>query len=486
MKSTYRIESNQRLRSETTWRLLAADNAPAVIGLLHAHLFEGEQRLPASILNERINRDLSMLRAEGHNFPQSAQAYLGQWLADRFLERSYEPGASEEVYELSAAAIQAIRFIDTLSQKRTVATESRLSLVIQQLTQLAAQTETDPESRVEHLMRERARLDAEIEAVRAGHVEALPEDRAIERVREIIALTDELANDFRQVRDQFSQLNHQLRERIVESEGSRGGVLEELFAGVDVITASDAGRTFKAFWRLLIDPELSMELENALERLFSREFMQKLDRKERRFLSGMTKLLLERGGNVHDTLQYFARSLKQFVQSREYLEQRRLNQLLKEAQRLALEIKDRVKPTDQIGHTLHLTSSKLRSLSQFRLHDPSRDRVEAGIPLADMAEISLATVGELVAHSEIDFRNLKECIHAILADRDQVTIAEILDEHPAEQGLGSVVGYLALGSRHGVKTQYKETVHWKGLDGVERRASIPRVYFLKGCFDESQ
>ncbi len=486
MKSTSRVATNQRLRSETAWRLLAADNAPAVIGLLHAHLFEGERRLPAPILTERIGRDLNVLRAEGHDLPQSAQAYLGQWLADGFLERSYEPGASEEVYELSAAAIQAIRFIDTLSQKRTVATESRLSLVIQQLTQLAAQTETDPESRVEHLMRERMRLDEEIEAVRAGRVEALPEDRAIERVREIIALTDELANDFRQVRDQFSQLNRQLRERIVENEGSRGGVLEDLFAGVDVITASDAGRTFKAFWRLLTDPELSMKLEDTLERLFSREFMQKLDRKERRFLSGMTKLLLERGGNVHDTLQYFARSLKQFVQSREYLEQRRLNQLLKEAQRLALEIKDRVKPTDQIGHTLHLTSSKLRSLSQFRLHDPSRDRVQAGIPLADAAEISLETVSELVAHSEIDFRKLKDCIRAILASRDQVAIAEILDEHPAEQGLGSVVGYLALGSRHGVKTLHKETVQWKGLDGVKRRARIPRIYFLKGCFDESR
>jgi hypothetical protein len=486
MKSTYRVASNQRLRSESAWRLLAADNAPAVIGLLHTHLFEGERRLPASVLTERIGRDLSLLRAEGHDLPQSAQAYLGQWLADGFLERSYEPGASEELYELSAAAIQAIRFVDTLSQKRTVATESRLSLVIQQLAQLAAQTETDPEARVEQLTRERARLDAEIEAVRAGRVEALPEDRAIERVREIIALTDELSNDFRQVRDQFHQLNRQLRERIVENEGSRGGVLEELFAGVDVIAASDAGRTFKAFWRLLTDPEQSSELEAALERLLSREFMQRLDRRERRFLSGMTRLLLERGGDVHDTLQYFARSLKQFVQSREYLEQRRLNQLLKEAQRLALEIKDRVKPTDQIGHTLYLTSCKLGSLSQFRLHDPSRDRVEAGIPLADTAEISLEAVGELVAHSEIDFRSLKECIRGVLTSRDQVSIAEILDEHPAKQGLGSVVGYLALGSRHGMKTQHKETVQWQGLDGIERRARIPRVYFLKGCFDESR
>lgn len=486
MKAAHRVASNQHLRNAAAWRLLAADNAPVVIGLLRSHLFEGERRLPSSILNERIGRDLDSLREEGWELPQSAQAYLSQWLADGYLERSYQAGASEEVYELSASAIQAIRFVESLGQKRTVATESRLSLVIQQLVQLAEQTETDPESRAEKLIRERARLDAEIDAVRTGRVEALPADRALERAREIVALADELANDFRQVRDQFHQLNRQLRERIVESEGARGGVLEELFTGVDVIAASDAGRTFKAFWRLLTDPQQSMELEEALERLLSREFARTLDRQERRFLSGMTKLLLERGGDVHDALQYFARSLKQFVQSREYMEQRRLNQLLKEAQRLAVEIKDRVKPTDEIGHTLHLTSSKLGSLSQFRLHDPSLDRVDAGIPLAEAAEISLEAVSELVAHSEIDFRSLKGHAEALLVEREQISIAEILDVHPAEQGLGSVVGYMALGSRHGVLAQRKEAVHWRGLDGVERRAHIPCVYFVRGCFDESR
>ena len=254
MKSTSRVATNQRLRSETTWRLLAAGNAPSVIGLLHAHLFENERRLPASILTERIGRDLTALRTEGHALTsQSAQTYLSQWLKDGFLERIIRTRSHEEVYELSAAAIQAIRFVDSLSQKRTVATESRLSLVIQQLTQLAAQTATDPESRIQNLIREKTRIEAEIEALQTGHVETLPDDRALERVREILALADELANDFRQVREEFNKLNRQLREKVMESDGARGNVLEELFAGVDLVADSDAGRTFKAFWRLLTD-----------------------------------------------------------------------------------------------------------------------------------------------------------------------------------------------------------------------------------------
>ncbi|OGI38572.1 MAG: hypothetical protein A2140_00605 [Candidatus Muproteobacteria bacterium RBG_16_62_13] len=480
------VANNQRLRNESVWQFLAGINAPVVVGLLQAHLFGKERRLASSILNERIARDLDVLRSEGWDLPQTSQVYLSQWLVAGYLERSYEADASEEAYELSAAAIQVIRFVEGLGERRTVATESRLSLVIQQLVQLAEQTETDPESRVEQLMRERERVDAEIASVRAGRMEILSGDRATERAREIVALADELANDFRQVREKFQHLNRQLRERIVQSDGARGGVLEELFAGVDVIAESDSGRTFKAFWRLLTDPGQSLELEEALEQLLSREFMRTLDRRERRFLSGMTKLLLERGGDVHEAMQQFARSLKQFVQSREYMEQRRLTQLLKDAQRIAVEIKDRVKATHEIGHTLHLTSAKLASLSQFRLHDPDRDRVAAGIPMAEAAEISLEAVGELVAHSEIDFRSLKTHIVDLLTACDQLSIARILEAYPAEQGLGSVVGYLALGTRHGVSARQTETVHWQGQDGVGRRARIPCIYFVKGCFDESQ
>jgi tRNA isopentenyl-2-thiomethyl-A-37 hydroxylase MiaE len=78
---------------------------------------------------------------------------------------------------------------------------------------------------------------------------------------------------------------------------------------------------------------------------------------------------------VHDVLQHFARSLKHYVQSREYLEQRRVNQLLKEAQRTALALKDEIRVTDTLAYTLQLTSSRLRSLSQWVLYDPSKQTV---------------------------------------------------------------------------------------------------------------
>ena len=68
--------------------------------------------------------------------------------------------------------------------------------------------------------------------------------------------------------------------------------------------------------------------------------------------------------------------------------------------------------------------------------------------------------------------------------RSQASVADVLRAHPAEQGLGSVLGLLALGSRHGLAGGHTETVDWIGGDQQARRASIPVIYFLKERADE--
>ncbi|PJK12241.1 hypothetical protein CO610_00020 [Lysobacteraceae bacterium NML95-0200] len=479
MKADKAIASYRRMRAQPLWRLLAATSAPVVIALLQSHLYERERSLPASIFHERIARDLQQLRAQGEDFPQTAQAYVASWLADGYLERRFPAGASEEEYELSTAAVEAIRFVSGLVQPHSAATESRLTLVIEALARLAEDTDSDKFRRIERLMAEQTRIDREIDAIQKGQMRVLPDARAIERIREIIMLADDLAGDFRRVRDEFDQLNRALRERIMDSDGNRGEVLDALFAGIDLISDSEAGRTFTAFWRLLTDPEQAATLEQALNSVMSREFVGLLEARERRFLLRLTRNLLEQGGMVHEVLQTFARSLKHFVQSREYLEQRRLNQLLKNAQRAALALKDEVRVTETLQYTLGLSSSRLRSLSQWVLHDPSLQALPGQMSEGEAPVIDLASVSELVAQSEIDFRTLKANVRALLAQRSQASIAEVLEVFPAAQGLGSVIGLLALGSRYGFKAGDSETVNWVGSDAQRRSAKIAKIFFLQ-------
>ncbi len=485
MKLNQAVATYRRLRDEPLWRLLAADSAPMVIALLQHNLMEGNQKLPASILFERLENDLEQLRSRGDVLPQTAQGYVADWLAKGWLIRRFPAGAAEEEYELSAPAAKAIHLIGGVVEPRTAVTGSRLSTVIQHLVRLIEETDTDPQSRMASLMAERKRIDRSIDELSRGHLKTLEDEQALERVREIISLSGELISDFHSVRDNFEHLNRDLRERIMDDSGSRGEVLEKLFAGIDVISQSESGRTFHAFWRLLTDPEQNAALEEAIEEIFGRAFSKRLATQERRFLMRLLQTLLDQGGAVHEVLQQFARSLKQFVQSREYLEQRRINQLISGAQQSALALKDEIKATDKLESHLQLTSSQIRSVSQWVLLDPSENTIEKGMAAGDAAQIGLDSVAALVMQSEIDFRKLADNIRACLSQHSQVCIGKVLRTFPAAQGLGSIVGYVALGSRHGqVITDRSESVSWRGEDMQHRTARIPLIYFLKEQVDE--
>lgn len=479
MKALRGAASLRNLREQPLWRLLAAIKGPVVIALLQSLFTETEKELPSSVLHERLTRDLDDLRAAGEELPQTTQAYVAEWLGQGWLTRRFPAGASEEEYELSSDALTALRFVTGLLKPRTTATESRLSVVIYQLSRLAAETNANPQARLAALFAERERIDRAIEEVEREGVKVLAPDRAVERAREVIALAQELSADFRSVRDEFERLNRGLRQSLMENEGRRGDVLEQLFAGVDLIGESDAGRTFHAFWRLLTDSEQAATLRESLDDVTGRPFARQLDSQERKFLLGLTGTLLNEGRGVHDVLQHFARSLKSFVQSREFLEHRRLHSLLKEATQAALSLKSRVRHNQSVGFELMQSSSRIRSVSQWALYDPAERVSDSSMQAAEPSELDLETVSELVRQSEIDFRTLRAHVRAILEQQSQVSIAQVLNEFPAEQGLGSVVGYVALGARHGEVTDGAEWVFWQGNDAVQRRARIPAIYFVK-------
>lgn len=484
MKVARLAAANVALREGRVWRLLAVDHGPLIAALLQSLFGDDEKVLPVSVAVERMTRDIDFLRGQGHALAQTSQAYLADWLSEGWLVRRFPAGAQEEVFELSAEALAALRWVSGLQRPRSAATESRLASVMQQVIRLAEDTDANPQTRLASLRAERERLDQEIREVERGGLKTLPDDRAVERAREVISQAQELAGDFRNVRDAFDKLNRDLRKSLMENDGSRGEVLEHLFAGVDLIAESEPGRTFNAFWRLLTDGEQSFALIEALDAITARGFARKLEPGERRFLQSLTAVLMGEGGEVHEVLQQFARSLKSFVQSREFQEQRRLHALLREAQQAALGARDLVRPNQAINFTLSLTSSRIRSVSQSTLYDPTMRVPDSTMDDAEPSELTIEAVEELVRQSEIDLRTLRDHIRTMLLEQSQVSIADVLNRHPAEQGFGSVVGYVSLGARHGEVSETSQVVSWTGKDGVERSARVPAIYFTRERMSE--
>jgi hypothetical protein len=466
-------------RRDPTWTLLGAPQSPGICACLNAlFLSSNERQLPTSAFHERLNRQLQTVRRAGAELPKPAHEYSLDWLAEGWLRRDFPPGSTEEMFELTAPAAEAVRYAQRLSRPRAAATESRLTSVVQLLQSLAEETDNNPETRLATLLAEQERVNDTIADVRAGRVVQMPTERAVEQAREVLIQAEAVLADFDRVRELFAQINLQLRKELVENDGARGNVLEKIFDGIDVIKQTEEGRAFEAFWRLLIDPAASAKFEAALASVQSRSFLTSLDASERRALSRLKNRMVDQAAGIHAVQASFASGLQTFVRSREFREQRRLMSLLKTALQAALSAAEDFRPNQKIDFYLMRTSAAVRSASQWLLHDPEDHAISGSMSEVEASDALLEDIADLVQRSEIDMRTLKNnLLEALATGFAQLSIAEMLELYPAPQGLGTVVGYVQLATRHAIPTDNRETVRWKGSDGTWRRASAPLFYF---------
>lgn len=449
------------LRDAPMWRLLASQQGPLVIGILQALLYEEERTLPGSVFLER----LAPLWAEATHeavSPEDARALAARFVREGYLVTRLPAGALEEQYELTAGALEAIRILSRALTRRSGPSESRLEMLAHAVVKLAQDADPDPARRIEQLEAEKRRIDEEIAAVKAGARTVLGKDAAQARTGDILELFAELLNDFRSVREEFDRLNLDLRERIMTSEGSRGDVLERFFAGYDEIAQSEAGLAFTGFYRLLTNESASAEMEAALERITQQPFYGELSLRERRTLAQLRSELLSRSMDTHDVMRRLAQSLRQFVESREYVEERRMGQLLREARAAAAAAREDAHQRKTFLE-LVLPNADIHSPTQYELDDPSVDVENYDVSVAPPPEIDREALAQRIRFAEINYGELRLAVVEALGlakmeGRGKVSVSEVWSHVPNHQGLGSIVGLLTLAARYGEAAEAAESV----------------------------
>lgn len=458
--------------SDPALRLMRAEQAPVLAGLLGTHLGGDERRLEAEELYERLDIDLERLRAHGLELPLGAKGYCAAWRAAGYLLRRPALDSRGETLELSPDAIAAIRFVQGRAAPRSSVTESRLSSLAAQVRQLAIDTDPDVSTRIALLEEERERIDRQIEALRSGEDWTLDPERALERVRDLLNQASEVPDDFAQVRAEFERLNAALRVQIIESDASQAAVVDEIFRGIDHISDSDAGRSFAAFSQLVLDPAMGAAFDADIHRILDRQFARDLTPNERRNLRTFLMTLKFRSSEIHDVITMFARALRRYVQSQDYQHDRVLRESLRQAQHAGVEAAKHIRPWAPIGLSLELSAVAISSIGAIDLHDPAELAATEEIITHETSEADFAELRAIARETEIDFDELTRNVNAVLAEVPSCTVGEVLSQFPATQGIGSVVGLLMLAAEQGTHEETQEELSWVGVDKVERSAMV--------------
>ena len=499
------IEHYRKLRQAPIWKLLASDNGPQAIAMLQTLLYDNERVLPASVFFERLRNAY----AEGLQETLSrdeARSLALRWVSDGYLVCRLPAGAQEETFELTSAGADAIRLLSRFDSKRLGPTESRLEMLTHALARLATESDPNQQNRIELLEAEKIRIDEEIEAIRAGRRQALAPEAALQRIAEILELYAELQGDFRRVREEFERLNRAFRAEIMQSDDTRGAVLDRFFEGYDVIGESNAGQAFKAFYRMLTDHSAHGELEDSLARIASRAFYRKLALADRKKLTGLQEELLVRANETHAVMRLLAMSLKEFVRTQDFVRERRLAELIRETRKLAHEVSRKAGVNDVVWEW-DLTSCKIDSLSRFELDDPEETRMEADFGAGERPIVDALELMERIWQADIDYPMLIRAVETALTDTPTASVGEVFGHLEKRQGLGSVIGLLSLAVRYGragtpgweaaqteslrltsdaedkdyavamLPDALEEALEWEDRRGNLRRGNIPLYYF---------
>ncbi|WP_203563928.1 DUF3375 domain-containing protein [Deefgea sp. CFH1-16] len=257
-------------RSHPAWRLLVASNAPLIASFLQRVFVTPNVRVIAQAdLLEMLADELYALRDRfgADIYPKLPQAYLNDWAANdaAWLRKFYPTGSDEPHFDLTPATEKAIAWLASLGERSFVGTESRLLTLFDLLKQICTGAQTDPQTRLAELYKQRAALDSEIVRIQGGHIPLLDDTAIRDRFQQFSGLARELLADFREVEHNFRGLDRRVRERIALWDGSKGALLDEIMGERDLIADSDQGKSFRAFWDLMMSQSRQDELTQMLD-----------------------------------------------------------------------------------------------------------------------------------------------------------------------------------------------------------------------------
>ena len=298
-----------------------------------------------------------------------------------------------------------------------------------------------PYERVKKLEEDKIKLDKEIEDAKRGIYEKTDDTR----IREDYLLAQETAKrllaDFRQVEQNFRELDKDTRQAIIKSSLTKGKLLDDIFSKQDFLWSTDQGKSFKAFWEFLMSRSMQEELELLITKINELPAIKKV--KSDATIDRLKNNLVEAGDKVNRTNDGLLEQLRKFVEQKSLLESKRILNSLEWIESHLLEMKDSM---DTSFPLLTIDGLFKPSFIMERpLFKPPVRVLFQDIEIIDGE--SNAETDALYEQFFIDIELLKENIRLLLKNKSHVSLDEVFRHYKPVKGIAEVLGYMQIASR---------------------------------------
>lgn len=472
------------LENSLSLKLLRSRNAPLILSFLYKQFkTTGRISISQSELEIKLGDYLEFLQED---YPRSPKEYLNEWCDnDKLLRKTFEPGSDDPVFALTPASEDAIRWLEEQEQRTRrefVGTESRFLQIFSLLKDIRDNSTTDVEARIAQLEQERDRIGQEIDKIRqAGAVDPYNHIQIQERFLQADQVARQLIADFAQVAQNFRDITHTVQEAQLQANSRKGSVLGRVLDADEALQESDQGRSFYAFWKFLMSQSKRQELKSLIQAVYNLEELRPLSHEYA--LLRRERSLIDAGQRIVQTNHLLAEKLRQMLDEDNLIENRRVAELITEVQRLALRVASQP-PIEQ--DFLVLEGKPNVNLVMARPLHPlqASDAPTFSTDFDDLPEENLdEEIADLYHQFYVDEAALAQRIAQVLERRAEVTLAELIELYPVEQGLSEIVAYLAIATtvqQHSINDTKTESLVIPSMEPETQLClTLPQVVFRR-------
>jgi len=468
----------QLLTINTTVKMITADNAPLIISFLFNSFKQMQNNtISEDVLILQLDDFLFVINKSEIRYPKKPKEYLTDWANAGFL-RKYPLKNDEFFFELTPAAENAFKWIDSLERPEFIGTESRLKNLFEKLKELSVKTKKDLKTRQKELEEKKRQIEEEIENLKLGKVEVL-DDR---QIKEQYLLLEETARfllaDFRQVEENFRILDRDFRKKIITTSKTKGEVLDDLWQQQDFLLETDQGKSFTAFWEFLLMQSKQEELDELISEVLAIPTVKQMQ-KDSFNMGNIKNNLVEAGNKTKQTTNSLWEQLRKYLEHKSFFENRIIYENITKILKIVSD-----KPNIDFSKILSLNiadTAKIDSIMNRPLFSAPK-KIKFSNQIFDVGQ----TIGDdkIFEQFEIDVLKLLDNVKLALKDKTQISLIELVEKFKVQKGVAEIVAYIDIATKgknkHIINEQIRQTIEVQNIKTNKFfKLEIPQVIFCK-------
>ena len=477
------------VKNSPTLKMIRGDKAALVISFLQTQYKEtNELPVPYNHLIQRLADYLDNLNyqeAEDLNTIaidsfDRAKKYIEQWADEqhRYLTIYTDDNSKEVMVAPTKYTSRVFQIIEILRDRKFVGTESKFRDIFNKLSELIENSIDDPVKKIEELEKQKKEIEDEIRRIKREHTVKTFENYQIKsRFDDITKLTNELVGDFREVEDNFKIIVRSIIEKQSDKTLSKGKLLQHSFESLDELKDTDQGKSFYAFWNFLLDDASLDELKALVEEVYNILDDRGIEYNDK-FLRKAKTILHSSGRKVWDSNNLLADKLTRIIAEKNLEERKKVKETTHHIRQLALQMIDKKHVFDayiDIDGDAEINLPMERKLGEEQITSEYYEQPKSAENIIDFDALS-----SLTNMQHVNRKKLLDNIETLLNEKETVTLREVLEKFPIENGLAEVLAYISLLQVNDKYLLNKEKMEYLKFDFEnDKYLKAPQIIYCK-------